>query len=167
MRFDLSLRGDRELAQALASLLPKVQARVLRGAFRRAARPVLQTAKANVLALRITGLATEPLARGLKIVALPARRGRIGVAVQTPTRRELVTASIRRAARRGARLSSTTRLSTAITSTWYYPAHIELGTKRTPAQPYLRGALEQHRAATTAQLRTEILQGIEREARRG
>jgi hypothetical protein len=166
VRIDVSLRGDSEIEQALAGLVPKLEQRVLRQALSRAIRPILQTARANVLALRVTGVATEPLARGLRLVS-QSRKGRLRVSIQTPTRRELVAQTIRRASRRGGQLGFGTRVSSALSSRGYYPAHIELGTKRTPAHPYLRSALEQHRSRTAAQLKTEILQALEREARRG
>jgi HK97 gp10 family phage protein len=155
MRFDVDVTGDAQLAQALTSLVPKLEAKVIRQAVRAGARPVLAKSKANVSALRVTGERTGPLLRGLKIRALKRKKGRIGVAVQTPTRAEL---------------------GIPEDAESYYPAAIEFGGIREegvsapvhiPAQPYMRPALAATRSDASRLIRDAILTGIEREVRRG
>jgi HK97 gp10 family phage protein len=145
VKIDVDIAGMHELEQRLRELGPQLEKKVIRQALRAAARPVLDQARANLgPPYRKTGKHTDPLRRGLKIRALRPRRGRFGVAVQTPTRAEL---------------------GIPADSPWYYPAHIELGTRRTAAQPYLRNALAAKRQAARESIVQAIQAGIARVAR--
>lgn len=144
-RFDINISGDKELEMLFKSLPEKIENKVLRQALRKAARPVLASAKAKLKGIRVTGHTTDPIIKGLKIRALKRRKGRIGVQVQTPTREELGLGD----------------------SKWYPPAHIELGTKRTPAIPYLRNSLRENAANATELIAQELRAAIERETKRG
>jgi len=136
---DVSLIGDKRLNRKLRRLPLKVQRKVVRQALREAGRPVLATAK------RIVPVRTGNLRDGLKLRAIKPRGGQFGVAIKTPTREDL---------------------GLPATGGGYYPAHIELGTRNTPAQPYLRPAMDQNRKKSIGILRRQIGAGIEREARR-
>lgn len=116
--FDISLLGDRELQQQFRALPLAVQRKLLRQSFREALRPVLTAARAA--APRLTGR----LARTLRLRALKRRRGRLGMMVISGTRESL---------------------GIPASHPWYYPAHVELGTSRMPAQPYLRPAFDTQR----------------------
>lgn len=146
MQFNIEVES-RQLDAALAMLPDIIERRIMRQALRKAAQPILKRARANVSQLRRTGVKTDPLRRGLKIRALKARRGRrrLGIAVQTPTR---------------------DALNIPAGSKWYYPAHIELGTRNAPAQPYLREALDASRQEILAILTRELRAGLTREAAR-
>jgi len=144
MRFDVSIDGDAELQRAIGSLLPKLEKKVLRQAMREAAKSLLLDVRAAIRQIRQTGKQTDPLSRGMTIKAL--KRGRIGVRIETPTRAKLgIPASAKN----------------------YYPAHIELGSRNEPAEPYMRGPLDQGRQELTRKARNRIIAGIEREAGRG
>lgn len=116
--FDLSLLGDQELNRQFKALPLVVQRKLLRQSFREALRPVLTAARAN--APRLTGL----LARTLRLRALKRRRGQLGMMVISGTRASL---------------------KIPATHPWYYPAHVELGTSKMPARPYLRPAFDTQR----------------------
>lgn len=146
MRFTLDLSGDQALLTQLEQLPDRLERRVLREAVRDAAQPILARARTNISAIRVTGVATDPLRRGMRIRALRRRRGRVGVSVQTPTRQEL---------------------GIAPSARWYYPAHIELGTRRTPALPYLRLALEQARGEASNILRERLVEWLRLLGQRG
>jgi HK97 gp10 family phage protein len=116
--FDISLLGDRELQQQFRALPLAVQRKLLRQSFRAALRPVLTAARAA--APRLTGR----LARTLRLRALRRRRGQLGMMVISGTRESL---------------------NIPADHPWYYPAHVELGTSKMPAQPYLRPAFDTQR----------------------
>ena len=116
--FDISLIGDRELQQQFKALPLAVQRKLLRQSFRQALRPVLTAARAA--APRLTGR----LARTLRLRALRRRRGQLGMMVISGTRESL---------------------NIPADHPSYYPAHVELGTNRMPAQPYLRPAFDTQR----------------------
>jgi len=127
-RLEVTVSGVEDIELALITLGPKIEKRILTQAFRVAAKVILQQARVNLAAIHTAGKKktdhTARISRGLKIGVL-RRRGkrvrRVGVTLWTPTR---------------------DTLGIPASDTWYYPAHIELGTKRTAAQPYLRDAFD-------------------------
>ena len=158
--FNISLRGDHELDKMLRELPERLERRVTQGAMRRAGRIVLEAARANLDAIGASATGrkrtkrkqrrrTNIIKQGLKLRALPKRRGRrrsTGIAVFTPTRIE---AGIR------------------ADDPWYYPAHIELGTKRTAALSFLRPALADNEKTVLQRLEQELRVGLRREVERG
>ena len=143
-RIDVSMIGDKALEQALRALPEKLETKVVRQALRKAAKPTLEQAKQNLQAIRVTGERTDRIRTGMKIRALKRKKGRLGVMVMTPTRQELGIDE------------------TAASS---IPAHIELGTRNSPARPFLRSALKATRQEVFAILRRDIQAGIERVSR--
>jgi hypothetical protein len=141
MQLFFRLEQDAAIQQALLNLVPQLEKKVMRQALRAAARPLLEQVRHNIAALRITGAHTGPLLRGMRLRALKRRRrGDFGVGIMTPPRVDL---------------------GIPPTSKWFYPAHIELGTRRTPARPYMRQALSTKGDAALTILRQAILAGIE------
>ncbi len=121
---DISVLGDQALQKKLKRLETKVQRKIVRKAMRAAFKPVHQAAKRYAASITNPANATETalkISRGLKLRAAKARRGSFGVRVVTPTRAEM---------------------GIPPKSRWYSPAHIELGTKKVKARPYLRNPLE-------------------------
>lgn len=141
MKFAIDIQGEPEIQRALAGMSKRLQAVILRDALREGAQPVLAAAKAHLAShVRVTGKKTDPIWSAMRIRMGRRRRGSISVLVQTPPR---------------------AALGIAPTDKWYYPAHIELGTKNTPALPFMRPALEQQRTRVTEMIRQRIIQGIE------
>ena len=138
--FDISLLGDKELQRKLTRLVPAVQRKVLKKALRKAGKVVLAAARAAA------PVRTGNLRRFLRLGDMKSRRDRVGVEVRTGTRDEL-------GIPQGSR--------------FYYPAHIELGTRKLPARPYLRPALKGKETEALAIISSELRSGIIREARRG
>jgi HK97 gp10 family phage protein len=166
MRLEIDLQGEREIIKRLADLTPQLERKVLNDALRRAANIIKTQVQANIQEVRVTGRNTDPLRAGIRVRPLRRGRNRVGVAVQTPTRVQL---AVKRLGR-GRRLSVEAASELAVGSPgadlkWYYPAHIELGTKRTTAQPYMRQALEQQRRDAEETIRREIQAGIEKVTR--
>lgn len=165
-RFDISMLGSQALSEALAALPEKLERRVVTRATRAAGKFFLTLAKGR--APKETG----KLAQTLKLKSLKRRKGRVGVSIQTGTREELgllAAASSRARAtatqRRGLERGILRHYQAALR--WYYPAHVELGTKDTAPNPYLRGTLQTARGALLGILRQEIDNGIERELTKG
>ena len=134
-----------ELQAFLTTFPPKLRDTLLRAALRKAAVPVLAQARANLAGhVRRTGEKTDPIWTGLRIRAGRRRRGAERVIVQTPAR---------------------SFLGISPNSKWYYPAHIELGTRDTPALPYMRPAIAQTRDEATEIVRSELAKGLDALAR--
>src|SRR5262245_7594744 len=110
-RVTLDMLGDKALIATLQSLPDKMERRVLSRATRAASQFVLTLARAR------TPRDSGRLAATMKLRALRRKKGRTGFAVQTGTRAEL---------------------GIPASATGYYPAHIELGSVDTPANPYFR-----------------------------
>lgn len=140
---DMTMLGDKKLIKQLAKLPDRLQKKILRSAMRKAAKPVLASAKSKVP--RVTGINTDPLRKGLKVKALKRSRNRIGVRIVTPER---------------------SVLGIPEGSKWYYPAHIELGTSKVAAVPYLRNAVAENKEQVFSIIRREVASGIVREAKR-
>lgn len=184
-RFDLTLLGDAEVAQTLATLTERIERKILVAAFRTAALGVRRAAQQNIRPPRVrfapgTGkrkakrlqrfaLRFARLRNNLHVVPLKRRKHRIGFSVVTGTRAEL-------GLEQGGR--------------YYYPAHVEaghappgqslrrrarmsaisrvlfrreMGSKRTPPHPYLRPALKSREGEVLNTLAARIRAGIARE----
>ena len=159
---DLRLLGDKKLDRKLRSLDVKMQRKFARRALREAWKPVKDAAKANALAIARrpaeTGIMRR-VARALKVRAIAksrivggrrrairGRRGMIGFTFRTPTRAEL---------------------GIPAGSKWYPPAHIELGTRRTPPLSYMRKAFLEHAPRARRRIVSAIWSMIRGEARSG
>ena len=120
-RIEIEVSGESNIDLALRTLGPKIEKRILTKAFRVGAKVILRQAQVNLAGISRTGRHTGQISRRLSVRALRRRKNRVGVIVQTPTRE---------------------KLGIPAGNKWYYPAHIELGTRRTTAQPYLRNAFD-------------------------
>ncbi len=145
-RFDISMLGDTALSETLAGLTEKMERTVITRATRDAGKFLLTLTKA---AAPVSQDPRDPhrgqLKATLKLRALRRRKGRVGVAIQTGTRAEL---------------------GIDPKDKGYYPAFRELGTRKLPPLPYMRGPLHSAREAVLAVLRQSIDQGIERELKK-
>lgn len=137
--FDVSVLGDRALQKKLDRLGKAAGGKMLQSAMREAMKPVLAAARAA--APRDTGT----LARKIKLSSVRLRGKGKGVAVRTPTRAQL---GIPKDAK------------------GYYPAHVEFGTRKMPARPYMRPALETNRSRALELLRTGLWARLEPEVSR-
>ena len=141
MKFDLDIRTDPALETFFKTFPTRLRNVLLTAAMRKAAEPVLTQAKSNVAShVRRTGQKTDPIWAGLRIRAGKRRRGAVRVVVMTPPR---------------------AALGISADDKWYYPAHIELGTRDTPALPFLRPALQQTRQEAQEIVRRELAKGLE------
>lgn len=145
VQFALDIQTDPALQEFFHTFPSTLRNVLLRAAMRKAAVPVLAQARANVAAtVRRTGVTTNPIIAGLRIRAGRARRGSVRVVVMTPPR---------------------AFLGIKPGSKWYYPAHIELGTRDTPALPFMRPAIAQTRDEATEIIRRELAKGLDALAR--
>jgi HK97 gp10 family phage protein len=144
VQFVFNLRGVPEIEEFLNKKFPRrLQQVLLQNALEAGAVPIIKQAFINLIAdVRVTGIKTDPLAAGLNIgrVRRRRRRGVVSVGVRTPTRAQL---------------------GIGKNAKWYYPAHIELGTKKAPARPYMRPALEQQRDNANTIITEALKRGIE------
>jgi len=131
--------GDLELQKKLQALPDKLEKQIVKKAIRKAMKPILE--RARQLAPKDTGR----MAATLRIVTLRSRqRGKFGMQVVSGTKPDL---------------------GIAAGSKWYYPAHVELGTRKMPARSYLRAAMDSLRESTLEKIKAEIGAGIERAAK--
>lgn len=153
--FELTLTGDKELSEQFQQLPEKTQRALIRSELRGALKPVLAQAKA--IARKKSGA----MARTLKIKAMKRQEGRVGYYIRTGTRAELQAALSKRGAALaakvlgGGRYTAKTRrqlqvigrLSRRLSSPQasYYPAIIELGTRKRPAYSFLRASFDAQR----------------------
>ena len=156
-RFDISMLGDKALAETFAALPDAIERKVLTRALREAGKVLLQLTKAR--APRDTG----KLASTMKLKAMKRSRRRVGVMVQTGTRAELGIIAKTRISYVG---SGATLRVKRVKETGYYPAHQEFGTKKASPNPYTRTSLRSGREGLLAIIRTELDAGIEREMRK-
>ena len=143
-RIDVS--GVRPLMRVLEQLPAKLQARVVKPALRRAARPIIRAARSNLVANRS--------------VETGGLRKSIGVKLKQYKARGVTVAII--GARRG------------VTKTGGEPANyahlVELGHRNArngqeiPAKPFLRPALESTKSASVNEFRARLGRQIEKEA---
>lgn len=130
-----SMKGEKALLRALAAVEKDVSGsrkKFTRRALREGAKATRKQVKANAAAATNPANQTDLMqrvARGTKIRSAKRSRRHFGVRIVTPSREQL---GLPPYSRKGP-------------GRYYAPAHVELGTKRTPAQPFMRSAL----AATT------------------
>jgi HK97 gp10 family phage protein len=156
----IDLFGDRELISAFEQLPEAIENRVLKYALREAAKPILQSARAN--APRATGA----LKKSIKIRTMKRKKGRVGFTVGSSARdipegkefygyfqeKGWVTGK-RTSADRQAQKKGIERTP-------------KMGQRRIPGKFYVRRAFDAHKELAKAQMRELILKGLEREAER-
>lgn len=130
---DISQLGDARLQKRLDQLDKRVQKAIVRRGLRKAAKDVLDSARANV------AVDTGALRDGLAVKAVKPKRGVFGLQVATPTRAEL---------------------GIDAEAKGFYPAVLEYGSENHTARPYLRPALDENRekarATIAASIRAEL-----------
>lgn len=134
VNIDFQFIGAPELAKAFSKLDSKQQAKAFKEAAKESAKPVLHAAKG--LVKRRDG----NLERTLKIKVFSNRRG-VGAYVSTGTRKQL---------------------KIPPDAPGYYPMHLETGTSKMPAYPYLRPALAQTERIVLQKLGKAMGDAIER-----
>lgn len=148
---DISLIGDAELQAALRELVPAVQRKIVRKGLRVAGNIHLKAAKAAAqnYSKGTEGRVDDPfmpkVAKLLKLRSLKRSRKGFGVQIVTPTREELGLPPERKG---------------------YPPAHIELGTAKTPALPFMRWAFDQNEPRMTEAIADSVREGIDEVWRR-
>jgi len=148
-KFDISMLGNKELSRKLNKLEPALQKKVILPSLRRGAKLVLSAARANVTV--VTGKKSFAIRQGLTIKGFKGKkrsRNRVSVDVRSPTREELTS------------LLGPGVGKDVLTSQYYYPAHVELGTKKTRALPFLRPAVKSKSRQVTGGLATDISTNI-------
>lgn len=144
----VSIDGDKELTKAFNDLVKLGQSRdarkVLRSSLRKAGKPILTRVKAKAAGYTGPGNDTQNmlnLSRGIKLRAIKRSRRWVGVKIVTPTREAL---------------------GIPAGSKWYFPAHVEYGTKTSPAFSYLRSTLDEMRTRSRRIFRVEMWRGLRR-----
>lgn len=140
---DISVLGDKALVKKLNKLPGRVQKKVVRQAMRKAGKPILTEIKQAIGAIRVTGVHTDLLRKNMKLKSVKRSRTQVGVIIVTPERNVL-----------GINESGKS----------YWPANIELGTSKTPAQPFIRDTVDRNRVTAMATIQRELGAGITREA---
>jgi len=142
---DISLVGDAKLQADLKALPIAMQRKLVRKGLRVAGNIHLKAAKAEALAFskgaegRLDAPFMPQVAKGLKLRALKRSRKGFGVRIVTPTREELGLPPGRKG---------------------YPPAHIELGTKRSAALPFMRRPFDVNEPAMTQAIAADVSEGI-------
>ncbi|MBE7462872.1 MAG: hypothetical protein HS116_05180 [Planctomycetes bacterium] len=136
---ELSLEGAEELNKALAAMTPKIAKGIVRRAMRPAMKPILQAVRAGA------PVYWGYLRAGIKMRAVPSKRGVFGVQVQLPYREDLPIAP---------------------NDPTYYPASIEYGYttksgKHIAAKPFLRPAYDHNEANAERIFKAEVGKLIE------
>lgn len=145
---NIELLGARELSARLHALPLALQKRAVRSAIRKGGKILLEASRTAARAQTNPANASDhmiQIAEGLKLRSITRKRGFLGVKVQTGTKSEH---------------------GIPEASKWFYPAHIEFGSSRAPARPYLRPPLDEKRDEVFGVLATEIEAGILREGGR-
>lgn len=132
----LALEGDKKLQRKLAKLPNAMNNKIARPALRAGAKLIADETKKNARAASTRGSRESILKRvaaRLKVRAMKRSRTRVGFRILTPPKEQL---------------------GLSPSHKWYPPAHIELGTRKTKAIPYMRKALADKRAAALEKIRT-------------
>ncbi len=140
IKLDAKLVGDLKLTKAFNNLERSIRGKIARKALRAGGKVVLKEAKKQAAAVDDPTTPSDIMkrvARLLKLRAMKRSRKHIGVRIMTPTREQL-----------------------GIERDHYPPAHIELGTSKTPAHPYLRNSLKSQKLAAMGAFRRELWAGI-------
>lgn len=138
----IELLGDKALEKKLRAMQVGAANKVVRSAMRPAMRPVLEQAKAEAAAVSnpetpSTGMLK--VSKGLKLRAMPRKRGRIGVMIVTPPDSE----------------------------TGVPAGHVETGTQNAAAEPFLRNPLHSQASKVFQRLRSGIWTNIQKQASKG
>lgn len=136
---DITLIGDKQLIKLFKTLPDKLQKKFAVQALRAEAKLV----KGEIQAA--TPVLTGRLKKSMKVKSVKRSRVKIGVKIETGTRAEL---------------------GIPPDSKWYYPAHVELGTRTRPAKSFMRKTVHRTRARHQQNIGKQIVTAIEREARR-
>lgn len=137
MSVDITMIGDEEVMKLFKQLPDNLQKKFARQAMRKEAKKVM----AKVVAA--TPVHSGRLKESWKLKALKRNRKRIGLYIESGTRSELGVAAFYRG---------------------YYPAHIELGTRKRAAKPFLRPILRATSESTKQNIGRLIGKAIEKEA---
>ena len=146
----VNFKGDKKLLRAMKSIEKQTTGsskKFLRRAMREGLRPVLKEAKRRAAAVTSDANETElmrAVSRGLKIRAMKRSRKHFGLRIVTPPRNKL---GLPPYSKRGP-------------GRFYAPAHVELGTKRNRARPFLRGALEAKKTRSLRVFRVTLMRLI-------
>ena len=140
--FGVLLEGEKALARTLERLEARTQKKIVRPAVKSALSPITKAAKRK--APVETGLLKKSIGNKVKTYRSGVVWGGVGPRVGFKT--EMPDGGYRNPVK--------------------YAHLVELGTKHSPAQPFLRSALDEQRAAALAILATKIRAGIEKEARK-
>lgn len=127
---DISVLGDKQLQKNLKKLAVDVQQKITRKALRKAGKETLFMAKLKAPVRTFNLVTNISLSSSLK-----KKTGNIGVYVKTGTRE---------------------KMGIPKSDKYYYPAYVELGTKKMSAKPYLRPAMEATRSSNTELIKKEI-----------
>lgn len=143
---DISVLGDKELEKRLRRLEGKTQRKVVRQALRKSAKRIKTHVDTNLSGLKVNVL-TGALREAFRNTPIKGatRRGVIRVGIPFPER-EL--------------------LGIAPSDPHYYPTAVEYGHGNVPPHPYLRPAVDEHKALEFTVIGRDIGKGIEREASR-
>ena len=144
-RFDISLLGDKALADTFAGLTEALEKKVLTRALKEATvffQKTLSPRLPRSSPRRRTG---SHLADTLRVVQLRRKKGRVGYRVTSGTREQL---------------------GIVPKDKHFYPAVLEFGTKTRPPHPVWRSALQQDRETLLAIVRQGVDAGIERELKK-
>lgn len=148
---DITVTGDKELIAAFDALDEAVQKKALRRAARAVGKDIVALARSKVPKL------SGRLAASIAVKALPRKRGVVGVRVMTGTAQQL-----------GIPKTPGTKVP------GYYPMHqerglkpkeTELGTRKLPARPYLRPALDELREPGLAKLGAVLWEEVQAAAK--
>lgn len=142
---DIRALNDAKLQADLKALPVALQRKMIRKGMRTAGNIGLKAAKAAALGYSkgAEGRLDEPqmpkVAKGLKLRSLKRSRKGFGLRYVTPTREEL---------------------GIPAKAKGYWPAHAELGTKRSPALPFMRWSFDRNEPQMTEAIRADVSEGV-------
>ena len=139
---ELYLFGSTSLELAMHRLEKTMQKKIMRKALREEAKRLRETIREKV------PKDTGNLAKKMQVRSMRRSRVRFGVVVRTPPADKL----------KGIPRTPNTK------KPGYYPAHLELGTKRQAAKPYMRPSLDAHREGLLDRVGRDLWVGLKQEA---
>jgi len=137
----INVSGGNEIQLMLKNLPLKIQKQLTRSSMRRSLRILKQAAQRNLKNKSLHPYATGLLASKLEIRSASRKRGVFGASVITPKRGNLYKAAMKK----GPGWKHFGQALTTAFAKGYYPAHVELGTSKMPAHPYLRPSLKENK----------------------
>ena len=147
MAANMTITGDHALDRVLAKLPDKIQKKVMKAALRAATKPIIKTARARLAPVRRTGL----LAKSIGVVKF--RNFPDGN-------------SVARVGARGRYKAPDPDRPGRMIMPQFYSHLVELGTRHSPATPFLRPALKQNKSAAVGAMKKKVEQGIDRQVKR-